>query len=60
VRVERGAAATRENAIAAAIVARAADLLRGRHDALDVHAATFARLGCDYQRRRTETLASRP
>ncbi|HSW26004.1 MAG TPA: hypothetical protein VLJ62_24800 [Burkholderiaceae bacterium] len=58
-RVERGAAATRENAIAAAIVERAADLLRGRHDALDVHAETFARLGCDYQRRRTEILARR-
>ena len=58
-RVERGVAATHENAIAEAIVARAADLLRGRHEALHVHATTFARLGCDYQRRRTETLARR-
>jgi hypothetical protein len=58
-RVQRGAAATRENPVAAAIVARAADLLSGRRDALHAHATTFARLGCGYQRRRTETLANR-
>lgn len=58
-RVQRGVPATRENAVAAAIVERAADLLLGRREALHVHATTFARLGCDYQRRRTETLASR-
>jgi hypothetical protein len=58
-RVQRGAAATRENPVAAAIVARAADLLSGRPDALHAHATTFARLGCGYQRRRTEMLANR-
>jgi hypothetical protein len=56
VRLERAAAATRENAIAAAVVERAADLLCGRLDALHTHTRTFARLGCIYQRRRTETL----
>jgi predicted ATPase/DNA-binding CsgD family transcriptional regulator len=55
-RLARAASATRENAIAAAIVERAGDFLRGRRAALSAHAGTFARLGCDYQRRRTETL----
>jgi hypothetical protein len=55
-RLERGAAATRENAIAAAVVERAADLLHGRLDTLHTHARTFTRLGCTYQRRRTEGL----
>jgi predicted ATPase/DNA-binding CsgD family transcriptional regulator len=56
-RVGRGAIAARENAVAATIVARAADLLRGDREAVRVHAETFARLGCEYQRRRTEVLA---
>jgi len=51
-RLERAATAARENAIAAAVVERAADLLRGRREAL--------RLGCDHQRRRTEALATKP
>jgi predicted ATPase/DNA-binding CsgD family transcriptional regulator len=55
-RLQRSAHATRENPIAAALVARAADLLHGRRDALRAHAQTFAGLGCDYQRRRTEAL----
>jgi predicted ATPase/DNA-binding CsgD family transcriptional regulator len=55
-RVQRAAAATRENDVAATIVKRAADLLRGERKALRSHARTFARLGCDYQRRRTEAL----
>jgi len=59
-RLERAATAARENAIAAAVVERAADLLRGRREALQVHALTFARLGCDHQRRRTEALATKP
>lgn len=58
-RVVRAAEATRENAIAAVIVARAADLLHGRRRALQAHAETFARRGCDYQRQRTEVLARR-
>lgn len=57
-RVQRATAATRENEIAATIVKRAADVLRGRHKRLRSHAQTFARLGCDYQRRRTEALAA--
>jgi predicted ATPase/DNA-binding CsgD family transcriptional regulator len=55
-RLERAAAATRENAIAATVVERAADLLRGPLEPLHTHARTFARLGCVYQRRRTESL----
>lgn len=55
-RLERCAAATRENAIATAVVERAADLLNGHLGALHMHARTFARLGCAYQRRRTEGL----
>lgn len=55
-RLKRAAIATRENEIAATIVKRAADLLRGKREALRSHALTFARLGCDYQRRRTEAL----
>ncbi len=58
-RLQRGAAAARENPIAAAVVARAADLLHGKRDALPAHARVFAGLGCDYQRRRTEALAGR-
>lgn len=57
VRLQRAAAATRENEIAAAIVRRAADLLGGRREALPAHEQVFARLGCDYQRRRTQVLA---
>jgi predicted ATPase/DNA-binding CsgD family transcriptional regulator len=55
-RVRRAAIATRENEIAATMVQRAADLLHGRHEALRAHAEAFARLGCDYQRRRTQVL----
>lgn len=58
-RVQRADAATRENEIAATIVKRAADLLRGNRKALISHAQTFTRLGCDYQRRRTEALLAR-
>jgi predicted ATPase/DNA-binding CsgD family transcriptional regulator len=55
-RVQRAAVATRDNEIAATIVKRAADLLRGKRSALRKHARTFARLGCEYQRRRTQAL----
>jgi predicted ATPase/DNA-binding CsgD family transcriptional regulator len=58
-RVRRADAATRENEIAGTIVKRAADLLRGNREALISHAQAFARLGCDYQRRRTEALLAR-
>ncbi|WP_280155392.1 LuxR C-terminal-related transcriptional regulator [Piscinibacter sp. XHJ-5] len=56
-RLERAAAATRENEVAATIVRRAADLLAGRPSSLREHSNIFLRLGCDYQRRRTEALA---
>jgi hypothetical protein len=56
-RLRRAAGATHDNPIAAAIVKRAADLLHGKPKAVRSHAQTFARLGCDYQRRRTEALA---
>ena len=59
-RLERAGAATRENAIATAVVQRAADLLNGCLGALPTHARTFARLGCAYQRRRTEGLLADP
>jgi predicted ATPase/DNA-binding CsgD family transcriptional regulator len=59
-RVQRAAVATRENEIAATMVQRAADLLHGRHEALRAHAEVFARLGCDYQRRRTQALEIKP
>jgi predicted ATPase/DNA-binding CsgD family transcriptional regulator len=55
-RLKRAGAATRENAIATAVVERAADLHNGKLTALRAHARTFARLGCAYQWRRTETL----
>jgi predicted ATPase/DNA-binding CsgD family transcriptional regulator len=57
-RLEHAADATRENEVATTIVRRAADLLEGRRARLRVHAQTFARLGCDYQRRRSETMVS--
>ncbi|MGH3481950.1 MAG: ATP-binding protein [Nocardioidaceae bacterium] len=57
-RLARGVEATRENPIAAAIVARAADLARGDRDLLPRHADSFARLGCRYQERRTHDLAA--
>jgi hypothetical protein len=56
-RLQRAAAAARDNGIAAAIVQRAADLWRGERTAIGAHAQVFARLGCDYQRRRTQSLA---
>jgi len=59
-RLERAGAATRENAIATAVVERAADLLNGHLGALPTHARTFARLGCAYQRHRTEGLLADP
>ena len=52
-RLLRGGAAARENPIAATIVRRAGDLVRGEWAALAVHAATFADLGCPYQQERT-------
>ena len=57
-RVQRAAVATLENEIAATIVKRAGDFLHGRRKALRVHAQTFARLGCSYQKHRTEALAA--
>jgi hypothetical protein len=57
-RLARSARATRENPVAAALVARAADLLHGRRSAHRVHAQTLARLGCDYQSQRTRALAA--
>jgi predicted ATPase/DNA-binding CsgD family transcriptional regulator len=56
-RLQRAAVATRDNQIAAAIVKRASDLFHGKRKAVRSHAQAFARLGCDYQRRRTEALA---
>lgn len=56
-RLQRAAAATRENPIAAQILKRADDLLHGRQSTLHLHAQVFEKLGCDYQRRRTEKLA---
>ena len=55
-RLRRGAAATRENPIAAAIVRRSAALARGDHDTLLTFPRTFAALGCRYQERRSQTL----
>ena len=55
-RLRRGAAATRENPIAAAIVRRSAALVRGDHDTLLTFPRTFAELGCRYQERRSQTL----
>ena len=63
-RLRRGAAATRENPIAAAIVRRAAACSRGDHADLATFPGTFAALGCRYQERRSEhllhTLAASP
>ena len=56
-RIRRARPQTRENPIAATIVARAADLARGDRVAVAASAATFATLGCDYQRGRSEALA---
>jgi hypothetical protein len=56
-RLRRARAATQENPIATTIVARATDLARGDHDAVAAYATEFAALGCDYQRRRSESLA---
>ncbi|MBX3603861.1 MAG: hypothetical protein KF788_01240 [Piscinibacter sp.] len=56
--VARAAAAVKENEIATTIVRRSADLLQGQAAAVRAHADVFARLGCDYQRRRTEVLAA--
>jgi predicted ATPase/DNA-binding CsgD family transcriptional regulator len=57
-RLQRAAVAASDNQIAAMIVKRARDLLHGRHKRLREHANAFARIGCDYQRRRTERLAA--
>ena len=56
-RLRRARLATRENPVAATIVARATDLARHDHAAVARHATAFATLGCDYQRRRSESLA---
>jgi hypothetical protein len=56
-RLQRAAVAVRDNDIAVAIVQRAFDLLRGERKAIGSHAQSFARLGCAYQRCRTEALA---
>lgn len=58
-RLVRSAEATRDNRIATAIVERARDRMRGDLAAVRTHAGAFARLGCDYQRRRSEALAVR-
>ena len=55
-RLRRGAAAARENPIAAAVVRRAAALERRDRDALATFAGTFAALGCRYQERRSRIL----
>jgi predicted ATPase/DNA-binding CsgD family transcriptional regulator len=52
-RLRRGVAATSENPVAATIVARAGDLVRGDVAALSARASMFADLGCRYQQRRT-------
>ena len=57
-RVQQAVVATRENEIAATIVKRASDLLRRKRSALPTYARTFARLGCEYQRRRTQVLGT--
>jgi predicted ATPase/DNA-binding CsgD family transcriptional regulator len=56
-RLQRAAAAVRDNEIAITIVKRATDLLCAKRKALRSHAPVFALLGCDYQCRRTEVLA---
>jgi hypothetical protein len=58
-RIRRAGVATRENEIAATIVKRAEDLLLGKRKALRSHTQAFARLGCNYQRLRTEALFAR-
>ena len=55
-RLRRGATATRENPIAAAIVRRSAALVRGDHDSLLTFPRAFAALGCRYQERRSQIL----
>jgi hypothetical protein len=55
-RLHRARQATVENPIASVIVERAAHLTTGDDHTLRRHAQTFAELGCDYQRRRTERL----
>ena len=55
-RLRRGAAATRENPIAAAIVRRADACSRGDHTDVATFPGTFAALGCHYQERRSEQL----
>ena len=55
-RLRRGAAATRENPIATAIVQRAAACARGDHADLATFPRTFAAIGCRYQERRSEHL----
>lgn len=52
-RLLRGAAATNQNPIAATIVARAGDLVRGDVAALAARASAFGDLGCRYQQQRT-------
>ncbi len=46
----------RENPVAATMVERATDIAQGDLTRLPHHAVTFERLGCHYQRRRTELL----
>lgn len=58
-RLDRAASAASENEIALTIVKRAGDLLRRDVAALVGYGSAFARLGCDYQRRRTEELIAR-
>jgi hypothetical protein len=56
VRLDRAALVTQQNPIAAAILARATDLAHGNLGSGDVHATTFASLGCSYQEFRTRRL----
>jgi predicted ATPase/DNA-binding CsgD family transcriptional regulator len=57
-RVARARRATRDNPVAAAMVARAAVIATGDRPAVDALAATFAALGCPYQEERTRVLAT--
>jgi predicted ATPase/DNA-binding CsgD family transcriptional regulator len=57
-RIERSRHAARDNPIATAIVARAAAIAAGDHDALVRSVSTFARLGCPYQQARTGTITA--
>jgi predicted ATPase/DNA-binding CsgD family transcriptional regulator len=56
-RIDRARHAARDNAVASAMVDRAAALAAGDRNAVENLASTFARLRCPYQEARTRTLA---